>query len=61
MPKSGEIVQQSGIYKCSIFKNEVTCVKGEPFPPCCKGNTLYTGKSHKVVILSGWPYSFLKK
>ena len=36
--KSGEKVQQSGIYKCSKCKNEVTCVKGEPFPPCCAGN-----------------------
>lgn len=39
MAKSGEIVQQSGIYQCSKCKNEVTCVKGEPFPPCCAGNT----------------------
>ena len=37
MAKPGEIVQKSGIYKCSVCKNEVTCVKGEPFPPCCKG------------------------
>lgn len=36
--KSGQTVPQSGIYKCSICKNEVTCVKGEPFPPCHAGN-----------------------
>lgn len=38
MNKSGQKVQVSGIYKCSKCKNEVTCVKGEPFPPCCAGN-----------------------
>lgn len=38
MYKSGEKVPESGIYKCSKCKNEVTCVKGEPFPPCCKDN-----------------------
>lgn len=35
MYKSGQIVPQSGIYKCTNCNNEVTCVKGEPFPPCC--------------------------
>ena len=39
MSKSGEIVEISGIYKCSVCNNEVTCVKGERFPPCCKGAT----------------------
>lgn len=38
MPTSGETVKVSGIYKCSVCGNEVTCVKGEPFPPCCKGS-----------------------
>lgn len=37
--KPGEIVENSGIYKVIHDKNhveehEVTCVKGEPFPPC---------------------------
>lgn len=35
MFKSGQIVSQSGIYKCTNCHNEVTCVKGERFPPCC--------------------------
>ena len=37
MPTSGEIVQDSGIYMCDKCENEVTCVEGEPFPPCCEG------------------------
>jgi hypothetical protein len=37
--KPGNIVEFSGIYKVNHDKNhaeehEVTCVKGEPFPPC---------------------------
>ncbi|WP_160670678.1 zinc ribbon-containing protein [Clostridium sp. C8-1-8] len=38
MPRSGQKVEQSGIYKCTSCGNEVTCVKGEPFPPCAKCN-----------------------
>lgn len=37
MPTSGEIVKISGIYECNKCHNQVTCVKGEPFPPCCPG------------------------
>ncbi len=35
---SGQIVPESGIYKCTNSRcgNEVTCVKGERFPPCAK-------------------------
>jgi len=41
MARSGEIVEVSGIYKCTSCGNEVTCVKGERFPPCskCHGST----------------------
>ena len=35
---SGEIVPQSGIYKCTNCGNEITCVKGERFPPCAQCN-----------------------
>jgi len=35
---SGQIVATSGIYKCTKCGNEITCVKGEPFPPCSKCN-----------------------
>jgi hypothetical protein len=38
MYKSGQKVPQSGIYRCVRCNNEVTCVKGEPFPPCCAGS-----------------------
>jgi len=38
MPTSGEIVTQSGIYTCEKCGNEITCVKGETFPPCRKCN-----------------------
>lgn len=47
MAKSGEIVPQSGIYKCSVCKNEVTCVKGERFPPCCQGATFILVRATK--------------
>lgn len=47
MAKSGEIVQQSGIYKCSVCGNEVTCVEGEPFPPCCAGATFILVRATK--------------
>ncbi|MBS5038441.1 MAG: hypothetical protein KHZ27_08520 [Fusobacterium sp.] len=47
MYKSGMIVQQSGIYKCSKCKNEVTCVKGERFPPCCKEATFILVRATK--------------
>jgi DNA-directed RNA polymerase subunit RPC12/RpoP len=36
MIKTGSIVQQSGIYKCTKCGNEITCVKGERVPPCGK-------------------------
>lgn len=36
MLKSGQKVERSGIYKCTKCGNEVTCVKGGPFPPCGK-------------------------
>ncbi|MCL4693347.1 MAG: YjzC family protein [Candidatus Hydrogenedentes bacterium] len=42
--RPGNIVPQSGIYRCNKCGNEVTCVKGEPFPPCangCSGNEYY--------------------
>ncbi|MBM4395606.1 MAG: hypothetical protein FJ087_07945 [Deltaproteobacteria bacterium] len=32
----GETVPESGIYKCIWCGNEVTCVKGEVFPPCAR-------------------------
>jgi hypothetical protein len=32
--RPGEIVALSGIYKCDSCGNEITCVEGEPFPPC---------------------------
>jgi len=37
--KTGQIVQKSGIYRCIKDGKEITCVKGEPFPPCaiCHG------------------------
>ncbi|MEK4167478.1 hypothetical protein NST18_13590 [Anoxybacillus sp. FSL W8-0104] len=40
--RTGGIVEQSGIYKCTNTScgNEITCVKGERVPPCRKcGNT----------------------
>lgn len=41
--KTGEIVQQSGIYRCTKCGNEITCVKGEKVPPCGKcGNSMFT-------------------
>jgi hypothetical protein len=33
----GDIVPESGIYKCNTCGNEVTCVQGERFPPCANG------------------------
>lgn len=39
---TGNTVQQSGIYKCSDCKNEITCVKGDRCPPCVNcGNTKF--------------------
>ena len=35
--RPGELVPASGIYRCIRCGNEVTCVKGEPFPPCASG------------------------
>ncbi|PZR06081.1 MAG: hypothetical protein DI539_24570 [Flavobacterium psychrophilum] len=36
--KTGEICQQSGVYKCSLHPtNEIPLSKGEKFPPCSKG------------------------
>ena len=35
--KPGETVPESGIYACDNCGNEVTCVEGEPFPPCANG------------------------
>ena len=32
--KPGEIVPDSGIYKCTKCGNEITCVEGDRFPPC---------------------------
>lgn len=41
----GEIVPQSGIYgqysNSGTKENEVTCVKGEPFPPTPKPRMYY--------------------
>jgi Zn finger protein HypA/HybF involved in hydrogenase expression len=45
MSKTGEIVSVSGIYECDKCKNEITCVKGERFPPCSKCN----GTSFRLV------------
>ncbi|WP_099830444.1 hypothetical protein [Mesotoga sp. Brook.08.105.5.1] len=36
LPTTGQKVEVSGIYKCTNCGNEVTCVKGERFPPCSK-------------------------
>jgi len=38
---TGQIVPQSGIYKCNNCGNEITCVKGERVPPCrsCSGTS----------------------
>lgn len=48
MPKTGDIVQTSGIYRCTNPKcdkktNEITFVKGKKVPPCpgC-GHTNFT-------------------
>jgi hypothetical protein len=38
MNKPGSTVPRSGIYFCIICNHEVTCVKGEPFPPCSSAN-----------------------
>jgi hypothetical protein len=32
--KTGEICQQSGLYKCSIHTQSIALSKGEKFPPC---------------------------
>lgn len=40
--KPGEKVPESGIYKPSKGTGDVTCVKGEPFPPSQKPGTTYT-------------------
>ena len=41
--KTGETVQQSGIYKCTKCGNEITCVLGNTVPPCSKcNNTAFT-------------------
>ncbi len=42
--KPGNAVPASGIYRCTGCGSEVTCVKGEPFPPCphgCKNAEYY--------------------
>jgi DNA-directed RNA polymerase subunit RPC12/RpoP len=41
MARTGEIVEQSGIYACTNCGNEITSVKGERFPPCarCRNTT----------------------
>lgn len=31
---TGQIVPISGIYECTNCDNEITCVKGNKFPPC---------------------------
>ena len=32
--RSGETIEVSGLYACTECDFEVTCVKGEPAPPC---------------------------
>lgn len=44
--KSGEIVPVSGIYYDLESKSEVTCVKGEPFPPSSEGFVLRRETQH---------------
>ena len=44
--ESGKIVPESGIYKDLDTGNEVTCVKGEPFPPSVYGFTLVRKTKH---------------
>ena len=40
---TGTIVQNSGIYKCTKCKNEITCVKGDRVPPCVVcNNTVFS-------------------
>lgn len=39
MHRPGETVPISGIYACTGCRNEVTCVRGEPFPPCRRCGT----------------------
>ncbi|MBC3899724.1 hypothetical protein ACIZ62_14015 [Acetobacterium carbinolicum] len=36
--KTGTIVEQSGIYKCTKCGNEITAVKGKKVSPCSKCN-----------------------
>jgi hypothetical protein len=38
----GQTVPESGQYKNTSTKSEVTCVKGEKFPPTPKGGQQYT-------------------
>ena len=38
--ETGEIVPDSGIYKCKKCGNEITSVKGEKVPPCAKCNNI---------------------
>ena len=35
---TGNSVQQSGIYRCTCCRNEITCVKGDRVPPCVRCN-----------------------
>jgi DNA-directed RNA polymerase subunit RPC12/RpoP len=46
MSKTGEVVQDSGTYKCIRCGNEITAVKGEVFPPCkqCRGTDFVLSK-----------------
>ncbi|WP_317897206.1 hypothetical protein [Aurantibacillus circumpalustris] len=38
MPSTGEICQQSGVYKCTTHPTqEIPLSKGERFPPCANG------------------------
>ena len=45
--RSGEIVPESGIYMDSETGEEVTCVKGKPFPPSNGTFTLVRKTQHE--------------
>ncbi len=38
MPTTGQICEQSGVYRCSTHSSqEIPLSKGETFPPCANG------------------------
>jgi len=63
--KPGEIVPNSGIYEVKhdsqhTVSHEVTCVKGEPFPPCshCGNHPRFTLRRQTIHIRE---HSFFQK